>query len=234
MRRETTNKIRYILEDLIPPIVRDSQIFRMTAKLFWGEHFDRLTDFRSRATYLTPDEYASLYRDHPRVHQGTDNSDACVDKIIDDCRESESICDIGCGTGELLRRIRERLGNDRRYIGVDFVIEDAGSLPGIGFVAANIERLPFDDGAFDTVVCTHTLEHILDLRGAVSELRRIARRQIITVVPCEREYRYTFNPHFNFFPYPHSFLKVMHPSPQIHKCELIGRDIYYREEKPQV
>ena len=51
------------------------------------------------------------------------------------------------------------------------------------------------------------------------------------VVPQEREGRYTFNPHFHFFPYPESFLRVMIPVPEGHACWSIGRDIYYREDR---
>src|SRR3546814_21159083 len=87
----------------------------------------------------------------------------------------------------------------------------------------------FDDGAFDTVICTHVLEHILDLRGALAELRRVARRRVIIVVPQEREYRFTFNPHLHFFPYPHSFLRYVTPVPANHEIRSAGRDIYYRE-----
>ena len=64
----------------------------------------------------------------------------------------------------------------------------------------------------------------------LAELRRIARKRVIIVVPREREYRYTFNPHFNFFPYPHSFLRAVHPVPSRYECIDIGRDIYYRED----
>ena len=49
----------------------------------------------------------------------------------------------------------------------------------------------------------------------------------------EREYRYSFNPHFNFFPYTHSFLRAVHPVPQTHTCVDIGRDIYYCEVRPE-
>ena len=55
-------------------------------------------------------------------------------------------------------------------------------------------------------------------------------QRVIIVVPREREYRYTFNPHFNFFPYPHSFLRAVHPVPPRYECIDIGRDIYYRED----
>jgi hypothetical protein len=74
------------------------------------------------------------------------------------------------------------------------------------------------------------IEHILDYRAAIAELRRITARRLIVVVPMEREALYSFNPHFNFFPYPHSFLRAMIPVPERHLCEAIGRDIYYRED----
>jgi ubiquinone/menaquinone biosynthesis C-methylase UbiE len=115
--------------------------------------------------------------------------------------------------------------------GIDFVVDDAKSLPGIEYVAAKIESLPFPDRHFDTVVCTHVIEHILDYRAAIAELRRVCRRRLIIVVPREREYRYTFNPHFNFFPYPQSFLRAVHPVPIHYQCQDIGRDIYYCESR---
>lgn len=229
MNRETTNRIRFVLEDLLPPVVRDSSLFRGAASLVWGDHISRLASFRERAPFLTDAEYERLYRDHPRVHEGTDNSDACIARIIADT-VGESVCDVGCGTGALIRQIRDARGGEGRYTGVDFVVEDAAAIPGVEYVAARIEELPFEDNAFDTVICTHVIEHLLDYRCAIAELRRVAARRLIIVVPREREYRYSFNPHFNFFPYTHSFLRAMHPVPAVHECVDIGRDIYYLED----
>ena len=230
MNREMTNRIRFVLEDVLPPVVRDSRLFRSAAQLAWGEHINRLAEFRERAPFLTPAEYESLYRDHPRVHEGTDNSDACIERIVADT-VGDSVCDVGCGTGVLLKRLRESRDGSGRYTGVDFVVDDAAKLQGIDYVAAKIEELPFPDGAFDTVICTHVIEHVLEYRQAIAELRRIAAKRLIIVVPREREYRYSFNPHFNFFPYTHSFLRAVHPVPQEHVCVDIGRDIYYREDR---
>lgn len=230
MNRETTNMIRFLLEDLLPPVMRDSGLFRWTAKMFWGRHIDKLAKFRERAPFLTADEYELLYREHPRVHKGTDNSAACIAKIIADVT-GESVCDVGCGTGVLLSRIKAAKPGVKRLTGVDFVVDDAAALPGIDYVAAKIEALPFEDGAFDTVICTHVIEHVLEYRQSIAELRRIARKRLIIVVPREREYRYSFNPHFNFFPYTHSFLRAVHPVPPVYECVDIGRDIYYCEEK---
>lgn len=229
MNRETTNKIRFVLEDIIPPILRDSRLFKGFAGLVWGKHIGDLASFRERAPFLSDQEYEDLYKMHPRVHEGTDNSRDCIDAIVDDA-VGESVCDVGCGTGVLLKHIRQGNPGMTRCVGVDFAIDDAGALDGVEYFAAKIENLPFKDGEFDTVICTHVIEHVLDYRAAIAELRRIAKKRLIIVVPREREYRYTFNPHFNFFPYTHSFLRAMQPVPEGYECRDIRRDIYYRED----
>ncbi len=228
MNREMTNRVRFVLEDIVPAFIRDSFLFRGFAGLVWGQHIKDLARFRERAPFLTDKEYEDLYKHHPRVHEGTDNSVACIDRIAQDI-VGESICDVGCGTGYLLKILKEKRPELRSLTGVDFVIDDANSLPGIDYVAAKIETLPFEDNAFDTVICTHVIEHILDYRAAIAELRRVARKKLIIIVPREREYKYTFNPHFNFFPYTHSFLRAMLPVPDQYVCEDIKRDIYYAE-----
>ncbi len=232
MNRETTNRIRFVIEDILPAFIRDSHLFKGLASAVWGKHISDLANFRERAPFLTEEEYEALYREHPRVHHGTDNSQACIDRIAKDVL-GQSVCDVGCGTGFLLDKIREKRKGLNRLTGVDFVIDDADALDDIEYVSAKIENLPFKDNEFDTVICTHVIEHVLDYRQAIAELRRIARQRLIIIVPREREYKYTFNPHFNFFPYTHSFLRAMHPVPEHHVCEDIQRDIYYCETAPE-
>ncbi|MEX1252242.1 MAG: methyltransferase domain-containing protein [Hyphomonas sp.] len=112
--------------------------------------------------------------------------------------------------------------------GVDFGIDPDLKDEGIRYFSATVETLHFPDKAFDTVICTRVIEHIVDYRAAIAELRRVARQRLITVVPQEREYRYTFNPHVNFCPYTHSFLRAAMPVPDAQHIRKIGRDIYYR------
>jgi 2-polyprenyl-3-methyl-5-hydroxy-6-metoxy-1,4-benzoquinol methylase len=230
MRREQTNQIRFIMEELLPPIVRDTALFRFAASLAWGKHISTLAEFRKAAPFLSADQYEKLYSEHPRVHEATDNSLACLQRIAADAIGS-SVCDVGCGTGALLAHVRDHAAAPfDRLVGVDMIEPDRPLGEGIEFVSSWVEDLPFPDKAFDTVICTHVLEHILDYRRAIAELRRIARRRLIIVVPREREGIYTFNPHFNFFPYKHSFLRAMIPVPTTHVCTDIGRDIYYMED----
>ena len=52
----------------------------------------------------------------------------------------------------------------------------AGAGPAVREVA---EALPFDDQTFDAALATFTLHHWTDLKDGLTELRRVARRQVI-------------------------------------------------------
>jgi SAM-dependent methyltransferase len=232
MRRETTNMIRTVLEEVLPPVLRDSAPMRWVFRRHWGRLVDDIEAFRERITFVTAEEYRDIYERLPRVQDETDNSAACLDRIVG-AVEGGSVLDVGCGTGYVLDHLKRELA----YLdltGVDFIVEEGTRArhPDIRFEQASIEKLPFADASFDTVICTHVLEHILDFRQALSELRRVTRRKLILVVPQEREYRFTFNPHLHFFPYPHSFLRYLTPVPDDHELEGIGRDIFYAERRP--
>lgn len=232
MKREFTNKIRFLMEDVLPPIVRDSSVFG------WCMHkafpmVQELADFRAHAHEADERRYSDVYQRLERVHADTDNSGAIL-KATAAQVVGARVCDIGCGTGYTLVYMRTHLAErpGMEMHGVDFQVsaETKARYPEITFHEAAIETLPFEDNAFDTVICTHTLEHILDIRKAVAELRRICRKRLILVVPREREGKYTFNPHLHFFPYPYSFLRVLIPLPQKYTIQDIGRDLFYVEE----
>jgi SAM-dependent methyltransferase len=55
----------------------------------------------------------------------------------------------------------------------------------------DIQNLSFPDKSFDIVLCQQVLEHVFDPVKAISELKRITRRQLVITLPNE--------PFFTFF-----------------------------------
>lgn len=238
MNREQSNRIRWFIEDVIPPFVSDSRLFAWLMACAYSPVIYEFARFRTRAHHVTRNEYDAIYRSFERIQDSTDNSvatlEAIAEAITSNIKAPYSIADIGCGSGYTLNWLHTHLPPEKRpdrLVGVDFQISEkvCQKYPHITFQQADIESLPFEDRAFDVVLCTHTLEHILDIRAAISELRRICARKLILVVPREREKKYTFNLHLHFFPYLHSFLKVLHPLPPHYTCLDIQRDIFYME-----
>jgi ubiquinone/menaquinone biosynthesis C-methylase UbiE len=182
---------------------------------------------------MTREEYAAFYEETAPFHmsRATDLNKKCARAILDNIA-GESALDVGCGRGFLVRAVRDegRCGN---IYGMDIVIPDElREQRGINFINGSAESIPFASSSVDTVICSHVLEHVVDLRTVISELRRVARRRVIIVVPSQRPYRYTFDLHLRFFPYIHSFLLEMMPfNAASIRCEYMDGDIYYQEDK---
>jgi SAM-dependent methyltransferase len=59
--------------------------------------------------------------------------------------------------------------------------------PGAATVAADITALPFEDGRFGLVVCSHVLEHVPGERAALAELRRVCAGDGLVLVMVPRD-----------------------------------------------
>lgn len=86
----------------------------------------------------------------------------------------ERILDLACGPGHAAAAVA---ASGRRAVGVDFspsMIEAARSLhPHIEFLVADVEDMPFADGAFDQAVCNFGFQHFPDIDRAVREIARV-------------------------------------------------------------
>lgn len=56
-------------------------------------------------------------------------------------------------------------------------------------------RFPFDDDAFDYVICSHVIEHVDDVEFFCSEMFRVAKRGYIEYPTLYYEYLYNFSVH---------------------------------------
>ena len=97
------------------------------------------------------------------------------------------LLDAGCGEGHAVGPLRA-LG-PIRYTGVDAnpacIAWCRDRHPELPFAEASVLALPFENAAFDVVVCMEVLEHLDAPAAAVSELARVARRGVVITVPFE-------------------------------------------------
>lgn len=90
----------------------------------------------------------------------------------------ENVLDVGCGPGFLLRRLSAKYNPFLLY-GVDisrFELENATmNIPSANLICSCAENLPFRDEAFQNIVCSEVLEHVINPRKALKEIMRVLR-----------------------------------------------------------
>lgn len=224
----------FILDECVPPVVRDSRWFMwLPYRLLFGRKSGVFFDFKETAHTLSEDDFKRTYADTRDVHieRETDLNRACIDRLIR-MAKGTTVLDIACGRGFLAGLLAS---SGFETTGVDMHVSDAvrSRYPEVNFQEANIEALPYRDNAFDTVVCAHTLEHVRCLEPAIAELRRVTARRLMVIVPKQRNYRYTFDLHLHFFPYPHDLMQVMGRRGRAQSCDAVGGDLFYVEDFDQ-
>jgi SAM-dependent methyltransferase len=107
--------------------------------------------------------------------------------------------DLACGTGNYTRALADRGGE---WTGIDAsrTMLDAARLQpdGITWRLADVSALPFDDQAFDGVLCTLAIHHFADREAAFREVRRVVGSGPFVLFTCEaaRTGRYWLRAYF--------------------------------------
>ena len=230
MNRRYTNKINWILDNLLPPFIRDNKLFMKILFLpVLGRKSNQFMSFKELSSNLSLLELQKIYVELADKHQKreTDLNSSCIDYIMQNIIGTK-ILDIACGRGFLAKKISD--DSNKKVWGIDFVLsKNLTNTTNLNYIQADIENIPFEDGFFDSVICTHTLEHVMNINKAISELRRVCNNQIIIVVPRQRSYLYSFDLHLHFFPYPHSLKLLMNNPSGI--CVSIDNDLIFHEKK---
>ena len=219
--RNSSSFINLILDTLCPPFLRDCYpIMYALYYLAYGKEVGKLLRFKENLHTLSDEdivEYYNLASSIPFNNRPTDLNDESLEYILNNI-QGDTVLDAGCGRGFLCETISNKL--NVKVTGLDFVMPK--EIKNYSFVSGTITEMPFEDGSFDTVVCSHTLEHIRDFDLALNELVRVAKKRIIIVLPKQREYRYIADLHINFFPYLYNLQnKINFPNTEYIK---LGRD----------
>lgn len=202
MKREITNAIRYVMDEWIPSVIRDSKWFMYPAYYYWfkGKYISELMQFQKNVYKMTHDEYAEFYGklEIRAKERPTDMNQASIELILSELdQDATTLLDVGCGRGYFL----DVLSKKTKYLLTGCDMHNTLSKEmNAHFVNGYIEELPFPDNAFDIVTCSHVIEHIINIKQALAELKRVARKQLVIVTPCQKYYFHTLDLHVNFFP----------------------------------
>lgn len=74
------------------------------------------------------------------------------------------------------------------------------------------KKFPFEDKAFDYVICSHVLEHVPDPRLFLDEMFRVAHRGYLEYPLLAYDYLYNFDVHLNFLKWKKDRLYYMKKS----------------------
>lgn len=100
-------------------------------------------------------------------------------------RRDLRVLDVGCGVKPYYPLFESRAAE---YVGIDAV-------PGpCSDVVGTVERLPFEDGRFDVVLCTQVLEHVEDPQRAAGEIARVLARDGVALVSTHGVFLYHPDP----------------------------------------
>ncbi len=90
--------------------------------------------------------------------------------------EPKNILDVGCSSGHILVKFGHKFPKSK-LTGVDisthFINFAKKKYPKINFSLSDAHKLPFKENTFDMVICTETLEHVVDPQKVLREMRRV-------------------------------------------------------------
>jgi SAM-dependent methyltransferase len=148
-------------------------------------------DREGTVTGNTFDKYGST---NPVVRRLMAGFEGTLDELFTQA-DAQSLLDVGCGEGVLTHQWAQRLGDERRVVGID--LDDPAlhaewakrTAPNLEYRVMKAENLPFADGEFDAAAAIEVLEHVPDAEHTVAEMARVAKRWLLVSVPREPLWR---------------------------------------------
>lgn len=101
-----------------------------------------------------------------------ENTMQIIYKQIGITNKGKTILDVGCGSGEMLKKLYYS-NPDNFYYGIDINEKSCISVPDINILCGNAEHLPFEDDYFDFVYAITVLSNCLNHNKIISEIYRV-------------------------------------------------------------
>jgi SAM-dependent methyltransferase len=148
-------------------------------------------DREGTVTGNTYDKYGSK---NPVVRRLMGGFEGTLEELFTQA-DPQSLLDVGCGEGVLTHQWAQRLGDERRVVGID--LDDPAlhaewtkrTAPNLEYRVMKAENLPFADREFDAATAIEVLEHVPDAEHTVAEMARVAKRWLLVSVPREPLWR---------------------------------------------
>lgn len=98
-------------------------------------------------------------------------------------KKDSDILDLGCGKGEILKYLSEKLNTSSLGIEIDQSNINNCIQSGLNVVQQNIDKGldNFKDESFDTVIMSQTIQVLKEPKKALLEVTRIGRESIVTI-----------------------------------------------------
>lgn len=206
MKRDVTRQISNFLDFGLPPWLRENRFFYgLVLGRAVKSDVHAYMDFRDRAWKMTDQEMQAFYaRIQSNIDRPTDCNKKSIQRVLRGIRGG-SVLEFGCGRGYLAQKILKKHKAD--YTGIDFNIETARqNLPSSVTLVEGVDESGLKTGEkFDTVISTHVLEHVKDVRTIFASLWERTLQRLIIVVPLQINFRYTPDLHLRYWRRPGDF-----------------------------
>ena len=137
-------------------------------------------------------------------------------------KKDSDILDLGCGKGEILKYLSEKLNTSSLGIEIDQSNINNCIQSGLNVVQQNIDEGldNFKDESFDTVIMSQTIQVLKEPKKALLEVTRIGRESIVTI-PNFGHWSTRINLLFSGkMPVTSSLPDKWHNTPNIHLCTI--------------
>ena len=146
-----------------------------------------------------------------------------------------SVLDLGCGDGSLLVNLQQT----RHIIGYGIENDDAGILQcvanGVNVIQSNLESglKEIDDGAFDYVILSQTLQAMKRTEAVIDEMLRVGREAIVTF-PNFGYWKHRWQIFNGRMPISDNLPYQWYDTPNVHMCTVADFDAFCARKKLRV